>query len=1008
MENKNNKISKYIYLIGLIFSILLISGETQAQTVKDNFAGWANVLTNPIMFSGNYKFRISGFQGNPKAFDQQYILTDIAVGDVLWSNTCSRFIVVSRTLDTIVVSDPDPGLSVLPTAGERIGLTREFDYNGSKISTTPQFGDGAGGPILGTTASLGACISAHNLKVLSATHEISKYTGSGVPAFTPTGTEPRIAQGLASPYPFYLHNGSTWSLIGSGGGSVDTSFGKIQTHRKSNAMYVKYADKGIGITNSADTAITVGLAYGVLNPQTAPLGTDEVAVFDGTTYKRTPIGNIRLDSISSNSGYLYFSQSLVNVRNPRVLDLSDSRGDNGHLSKNLRDSLISIKGDGGVGIVNIGTDYPLFGTVSPTVSGTTQLSNTGLALNHPVGYARQFAQNDYWQTTTVPLRYGKFDTVTIYYPIQAGAITYQVNIDGSSAGSFTTTTGGSGVGSATISGFANAAHILRITQTSTGTGVLFDADLKSSDAGIRWAKYAHTGISPATVAGYANAGNFSYFTSNNAVDLTIIRLGVNGANSTPAKTAGVYIDSIAAKSKLYSPRSDVIILGEPDNNDSNDGGATFLSKRYIDGYNYIYDSLAYAKGYGFISLKDVASNWTYFSKAIGTTDLLHENNLGGLYYAKHVMKNIFNSTPKQNYLSQKYNTIYTLIDSTLILNGISNTGIRKISFRTNNGENANINYTASSGLFQIKNGSTFGFGNKLDFVSDGRSRFYASSLDNLYWTGSGGHYFYKPDTTVAFSWSPSAFAANTDAFTISGSNPTVNISASGTSNSVLNIGSDRAQIKHLKSNGTLTIGAGRTSTWNGKLHFEIDSFVRAKITGAGGFVINFDTMSNVDPLTIKGIKTGSTTDSIGTIGTGGVLRRLSIAQVNAMATNNLSTGANTDSLMVVSGGLPRRVTALNVVNKVFSDSCRTGIGAIGTIAAMTTDSLIFNFGYTLGAPPQVLITVESVGAAPVFSWIGTTSTGTGFTAYVRNTDAVVSATSVKIHWRACPNAGSGY
>ena len=55
---------------------------------------------------------------------------------------------------------------------------------------------------------------------LNSATDVTKYVGSGVPAFTPTTDEPKLAQGLASPYPLYKWNGAAWVLDGSGGGSV--------------------------------------------------------------------------------------------------------------------------------------------------------------------------------------------------------------------------------------------------------------------------------------------------------------------------------------------------------------------------------------------------------------------------------------------------------------------------------------------------------------------------------------------------------------------------------------------------------------------------------------------------------------------------------------------------------------------------------------------------------------------------------------------------------------------
>jgi hypothetical protein len=71
--------------------------------------------------------------------------------------------------------------------------------------------------------------------------DVTKYTGSGVPSFSPTASEPKLAQGLSSPYPFYAYNGTSWVAVGSG--SLDTTLYKVMTRTNADALYLSKTDK---------------------------------------------------------------------------------------------------------------------------------------------------------------------------------------------------------------------------------------------------------------------------------------------------------------------------------------------------------------------------------------------------------------------------------------------------------------------------------------------------------------------------------------------------------------------------------------------------------------------------------------------------------------------------------------------------------------------------------------------------------------------------------------------
>jgi hypothetical protein len=144
----------------LLVLLLFVSFVSFAQTVNENFAGWANTaLVTPN--GAGYNITINQFTGNAKRFDEAYQLSDIQVGDVVWTETCSRFVITAVNGLTITVSDPDAGLSLPPTAGKRIAILREWTTNGHKMSGFIQNGDGNSGAITGVSNQLAACILSH-------------------------------------------------------------------------------------------------------------------------------------------------------------------------------------------------------------------------------------------------------------------------------------------------------------------------------------------------------------------------------------------------------------------------------------------------------------------------------------------------------------------------------------------------------------------------------------------------------------------------------------------------------------------------------------------------------------------------------------------------------------------------------------------------------------------------------------------------------------------------------
>jgi hypothetical protein len=148
----------------ILFICLLLPYLGFNQTVKESFSGWgkvASVTTTPT----DTTITLTSFTGSPKKFGGVWLLSNLQVGDVIWSSSCSRFVVKSRTGFDIKVSNPDKSFgAALPTTNSTVGITREYDINGFKVANIPQNGDGSGGSVLGINNVLAACMSAHYLQ----------------------------------------------------------------------------------------------------------------------------------------------------------------------------------------------------------------------------------------------------------------------------------------------------------------------------------------------------------------------------------------------------------------------------------------------------------------------------------------------------------------------------------------------------------------------------------------------------------------------------------------------------------------------------------------------------------------------------------------------------------------------------------------------------------------------------------------------------------------------------
>jgi hypothetical protein len=145
----------------LIIALLFFAASFRASAqLQDNFAGYADM--GSVSGAGpTYVFTVANFFGDQKPHDDTWVIGDLVAGDVIWGGECSRFVVVSRSGLAVTVTDPLPGVSVIPANNSRIAFRREIDVNGFKVSQPGQNGDGNSGAIVGITAALAACMDAH-------------------------------------------------------------------------------------------------------------------------------------------------------------------------------------------------------------------------------------------------------------------------------------------------------------------------------------------------------------------------------------------------------------------------------------------------------------------------------------------------------------------------------------------------------------------------------------------------------------------------------------------------------------------------------------------------------------------------------------------------------------------------------------------------------------------------------------------------------------------------------
>lgn len=153
--------------------------------------------------------------------------------------------------------------------------------------------------------------------------DVTKYVGSGVPAFTPTTNEPKLAQGLSSPYPFYAYNGTAWVLVGGSGltaNSVDS------THIKQGSIAASDLSQ-----HAIDSVLTIfkgrkryfgssgqsnSIGQGVPAPSKTYIFADNFKVHNGVTWVTPQLGQLPFNLTGANNASLQFVNRLA-LESPR-------------------------------------------------------------------------------------------------------------------------------------------------------------------------------------------------------------------------------------------------------------------------------------------------------------------------------------------------------------------------------------------------------------------------------------------------------------------------------------------------------------------------------------------------------------------------------------------------------------------------------------------------------------------------------------------------------------------
>lgn len=290
-------------LLSILISLPVL---LSAQTVSGTFAGWATVAS--VSGTGPYIIAFSAFNGNEKPFGDLWDASDITAGDILWTPSCSRFVVQSRSGNSVTVTDPDPGSATLPIKGSRIGFSREFYANGYYVGAVPQSGDGNSGPISGIGSLLFSCVAAHYSEQLRLATLSAMGGGGSVPSGTANYTL-RYVDPTTLAASSVLKNDATNIGVNLGASAMTANFdvsGTVRYRSFTNNGYLFSHDASGNLADIAPYAIS---ASGTTSPVltlnnsggsiTFTAGAGGVWDRSGSTFNYTPN-----DASASNEGAL--------------------------------------------------------------------------------------------------------------------------------------------------------------------------------------------------------------------------------------------------------------------------------------------------------------------------------------------------------------------------------------------------------------------------------------------------------------------------------------------------------------------------------------------------------------------------------------------------------------------------------------------------------------------------------------------------------------------------------
>jgi hypothetical protein len=206
-----------------ILLFLILSFNINAQNLtNEHFSAYGTTSGISLVSGNTYNFTITGFAGSSRPYgNPSYSRADVVVGDKIYLG-CNQYTIATITsiapnlAGTLTKID---NATLAPTNFQKVAIIREYIApNGLITYSLPPYGDGNAGAIAGIDISLASCIKAHyatkdsiNLSVaINNAIDITKYSGNGIPVFTPTTSEPKLAQGLSSPFPLYKWNGTSW------------------------------------------------------------------------------------------------------------------------------------------------------------------------------------------------------------------------------------------------------------------------------------------------------------------------------------------------------------------------------------------------------------------------------------------------------------------------------------------------------------------------------------------------------------------------------------------------------------------------------------------------------------------------------------------------------------------------------------------------------------------------------------------------------------------------------